>query len=50
MIATRGAYGEALVKLGEACDRVVVLDADTKNSTYALKFKNVYVNCPTNTR
>jgi len=42
MIASRVAYGDALVKLGEACDRVVVLDADTKNSTFALKFKNVF--------
>jgi len=42
MIATRVAYGDALVKLGQACDRVVVLDADTKNSTYALKFKKVF--------
>ena len=40
-IASRVAYGNALVKLGEACDRIVVLDADTKNSTFALKFKNV---------
>ncbi|KAL5267868.1 hypothetical protein ACHWQZ_G004796 [Mnemiopsis leidyi] len=42
MIATRVAYGDALVKLGEASDKVVVLDADTKNSTYALKFKNAF--------
>jgi len=41
-IASRVAYGDALVKLGEACDRIVVLDADTKNSTFALKFKNVF--------
>jgi len=42
MIATRMAYGQALVKLGHACDRVVVLDADTKNSTFSLKFKNEF--------
>ena len=43
MIATRLAYGDALVKLGEASDRVVALDADTKNSTFSLKFKNRWV-------
>jgi transketolase len=37
-IATRFAYGTALVKLGRSCDRVVSLDADTKNSTYAEAF------------
>jgi len=41
-IATRLAYGEALVMLGECCDRVVALDADTKNSTFSLKFKDKF--------
>jgi transketolase len=36
--ATRLAYGIALEKLGRANDRVVALDGDVKNSTYAEKF------------
>jgi len=39
-IATRQAYGEALVRLGECDPRVRVLDGDVKNSTYAEKFKD----------
>jgi transketolase len=38
-VATREAYGSALVRLGEADARVVVLDADVKNSTYSEKFE-----------
>lgn len=37
-IATREAYGAALVRIGEADPRVVAMDGDTKNSTYAEKF------------
>ena len=37
-IATREAYGAALVRIGEADQRVVAMDGDTKNSTYAEKF------------
>jgi len=37
-IATREAYGNALVRLGGADVRTVALDGDTKNSTYAEKF------------
>ena len=37
-IATREAYGNALARIGEADQRVVALDGDTKNSTYAEKF------------
>lgn len=37
-IATREAYGNALLRLGEADSRIVALDGDTKNSTYAEKF------------
>jgi transketolase len=37
-IATREAYGAALVRLGEADARIVAMDGDTKNSTYAEKF------------
>jgi len=36
--ATRLAYGIALAKLGKVNDRVIVLDGDVKNSTYADKF------------
>ncbi|HEX7484535.1 MAG TPA: transketolase [Vicinamibacterales bacterium] len=41
-IATREAYGTALVKLGEVDPRVVVLDADVKNSTFSEKFEKVF--------
>jgi transketolase len=37
-LATRRAYGIALRALGEANDRVVVLDADVSNSTFADMF------------
>nr|XP_020759280.1 transketolase-like protein 1 isoform X5 [Odocoileus virginianus texanus] len=39
MIATRKACGLALAKLGHANDRVIVLDGDTKNSTFSDTFK-----------
>jgi transketolase len=38
-VATREAYGDALVRLGEADARLRVLDAEVKNSTFAEKFK-----------
>ncbi|XP_020035178.2 transketolase-like protein 2 isoform X2 [Castor canadensis] len=38
-IATRKAYGVALAKLGHAHKRVIVLDCDTKNSTFSEIFK-----------
>ncbi|XP_038307199.1 transketolase-like protein 1 [Canis lupus familiaris] len=38
-IATRKACGLALAKLGHANDRVIVLDGDTKNSTFSDIFK-----------
>ncbi|CAG0962730.1 transketolase [Phycisphaerales bacterium] len=38
-MATRKAYGIALRALGQANDRVVVLDADVSNSTFAEMFK-----------
>lgn len=41
-VATREAYGNALVKLGAVETRVVVLDGDTKNSTYAQRFAAAY--------
>ena len=37
-VATRAAYGTALAKLGSVNPRVVALDGDTKNSTFAEKF------------
>ncbi|MDD5139743.1 MAG: transketolase [Verrucomicrobiales bacterium] len=43
-IATREAYGAALVRLGEVDQRVVALDGDTKNSTYAEKFFKKFPN------
>jgi transketolase len=38
-VATREAYGAALVKLGQADSRIVALDADVKNSTFSEKFE-----------
>lgn len=40
--ATREAYGEALVEIGKENEKIVVLDAETSNSTYAEKFKRAY--------
>uniref|UniRef100_A0A914WTD5 Transketolase signature 1 domain-containing protein n=1 Tax=Plectus sambesii TaxID=2011161 RepID=A0A914WTD5_9BILA len=37
-VATRLAYGTALVKIGKGSDRVIALDGDTKNSTFSDKF------------
>ena len=37
-LATRRAYGMALRMLGKASERIVVLDADVKNSTFAETF------------
>ena len=42
LIPTRLAYGEALVALGRAREDVVVLDAETSNSTYAELFRDAY--------
>jgi transketolase len=36
--ATRRAYGQALVALGQANEGIVAIDGDVKNSTYADKF------------
>jgi transketolase len=41
-VATREAYGTALVKLGDADARVVALDADVKNSTFSDKFEKAH--------
>jgi transketolase len=37
-VATREAYGTALARIGEADLRIVAVDGDTKNSTFADKF------------
>ncbi|XP_071510288.1 transketolase-like protein 2 [Diadema antillarum] len=41
-VATRVAYGTALVKLGKTNSHVVALDGDTKNSTYAITYKKAF--------
>lgn len=41
-VATRKAYGQALVAVGNACDAVVVLDAEVKNSTYTQLFEEQF--------
>src|SRR5262249_25534366 len=38
MVATREAYGNALARIGGTDSRIVAMDGDTKNSTYAEKF------------
>jgi transketolase len=40
-VATRQAYGTALAKLGKNNPRVIALDADTKNSTFSIKLKEL---------
>lgn len=42
MVATRMAYGTALLKLGTSSKRIVALDADTKNSTFSDKFRKAF--------
>jgi transketolase len=37
-VATREAYGNALARIGEVDQRIVAMDGDTKNSTFADKF------------
>src|SRR5947207_9198092 len=41
-VATREAFGAALVKLGEVDSRIVALDADVKNSTFSAKFEKKF--------
>src|SRR5208337_2932237 len=38
MVATREAFGSALVRIGAADSRLVAMDGDTKNSTFSEKF------------
>lgn len=42
LVATREAYGDALVTLGEENPNIVVLDADVANSTYENKFQQKF--------
>merc|ERR1719228_1010260 len=48
-LATRQAYGTAIMKLGQAHPRVVALDGDMKNSTFSQRMKEVdpnrYIEC-----
>ena len=41
-VATREAYGTALIKIGAANPSVVAIDGDTKNSTFSEKFMKSY--------
>ncbi len=41
-VATRQAYGDALVRLGAREPRLVALDGDVKNSTFADRFATAY--------
>ncbi|MEK6303046.1 MAG: transketolase [Acidobacteriota bacterium] len=41
-VATREAYGAALARAGDADQRIVALDGDTKNSTFAEKFMKAH--------
>ena len=41
-VATRKAYGDALVALGADRPRVVALDGEVSNSTYAMEFAKAY--------
>ncbi len=43
-VATREAYGNALVRVGEVDQRIVAMDGDTKNSTFAEKFYKKFPN------
>ncbi len=42
-VATREAYGDALKAMGDAFEDVVVLDAETSNSTFADKFGKAHM-------
>lgn len=44
MVATREAFGTALLRIGEVDPRVVAMDGDTKNSTYSDKFYKKFPN------
>jgi transketolase len=42
MVATREAFGNALLRIGAVDTRVVAMDGDTKNSTFSEKFAKRY--------
>ncbi|HWX22914.1 MAG TPA: transketolase [Candidatus Binatia bacterium] len=44
LVATREAFGNALLRIGTVDQRVVALDGDTKNSTYSEKFLKKFPN------
>jgi transketolase len=44
VVATREAYGAALARVGAGDARVVVLDADVKNSTFSDRFEQAFPN------
>jgi len=44
LVATRMAYGDALVALGNDNDKVVVFDAEVSNSTFSEKFAKKFAN------
>ena len=44
VVATREAYGNALARIGEVDLRIVAMDGDTKNSTFADKFNKKFPN------
>jgi transketolase len=44
MVATREAFGNALLRVGAADPRIVAMDGDTKNSTFAEKFAKRFAN------
>jgi len=41
-MATRAAYGQALIKIGKNCDRIYSLDGDMKNSTFSEQYKKAF--------
>jgi transketolase len=43
-VATREAYGTALARIGQVDQRIVAMDGDTKNSTFADKFFKQFPN------
>ncbi len=42
LVATREAYGDALVLLGQTHENLLVLDGEVSNSTYSEKYKKVF--------
>ena len=44
LIATRDAFGQAIIEFAESNEKVVVLDADLAKATMSCKFKDAYPN------